>query len=83
MPNKKTAKSTKQSTPNATRRLYTQGPAVERKINLTSGIIASAITLAVGLVVGLNWKPISSTLGRYLGGKNTPDSRFSQSIFER
>ncbi|MBR6166221.1 S41 family peptidase [Candidatus Saccharibacteria bacterium] len=74
MPNKKTAKSTKDSTSNATRRLYYQSPAVERKVNLTTAIIVGAIALAAGLIVGLNWTPISSSLGRYLGGKNTADT---------
>ena len=74
MPNKKTAKSTKDSTSNVTRRLYYQNPAVERKVNLTTAIIVGAIALAAGLIVGLNWTPISSSLGRYLGGKNTADT---------
>ena len=74
MPNKKTAKSTKDSTSNVTRRLYYQSPAVERKVNLTTAIIVGAIALAAGLIVGLNWTPISSSLGRYLGGKNTADT---------
>ena len=74
MPNKKTAKSTKETASNATRRLYYQSPAVEKKVNLTTTIIISAIALAGGLIVGINWTPISESLGRYLGGKSTSSS---------
>ncbi|MBP5633347.1 S41 family peptidase [Candidatus Saccharibacteria bacterium] len=85
MPNQKTAKTTRPTrrpssrelTQNATRRLYEQSPTVERKVNLTTAIIAGAIALAAGLIIGINWEPISSTLGRYLGKKTAGSLDFS------
>lgn len=86
MPNKTTArtvkstrskKTTKTPAENATRRLYYQSPAIEKKVNLTTTIIVAAIALAGGLIVGLNWKPISETFGRYFNKRSTESLDFS------
>ena len=60
-----------------TRRLYYQSPAVEKKVNLTTTIIIGAIALAGGLIVGLNWTPISDAFGRYVGKRTTDTVDFS------
>lgn len=85
MSNKKTAKSTKTISENSTRRLYYQSPAVEKKVNLTTAIIVGAIALVGGLIVGLNWTPISNSLGRYLGKSTSSSIDFSSlnTIYDR
>lgn len=45
-----------------------------RKINLGSSIVISAITLAVGVVVGLNWNSVFSAFAPYLGFKTSSAS---------
>lgn len=47
------------------------------KINLGSAIIGSAITLAIGLMVGLNWNHISTNFLPYLGFKKTTSTDWS------
>ena len=65
---------TKSIETNSTRELYYQPPAEVRKVNLTTLIVASAITLFVGLFIGLNWDNISSNFGPYLGGSKKASS---------
>lgn len=71
MVKKKDTTSNTQSDSASTRDLYYQSPAVERKVNLTTTIISCFITLAVGLVIGLNWSTITSKFAPYLGGKTS------------
>ena len=54
---------------NPTKELYYRSPATERKVNLTTTIIVSAITLAGGLLLGLNWDTLAAKFSPYLGGK--------------
>ncbi len=64
---KQTAKrtNTSENRKKSTRELYYQSPATERTVPLTTTIIVGAITLAIGLLVGLNWEQFAP----YLGGK--------------
>ncbi len=68
---KQTAKKTNQTkkSENSTRELYYQSPAINRKVNLTTTIIIGAISLAVGLGLGINWEDITTNFIPYLGGK--------------
>ena len=71
---KKTTKTTKTANrrtkaENETKELYYQSPATERKVSLTTTIIVGAITLAVGLGIGLNWDSLTRQFTPYLGGK--------------
>lgn len=59
---------------NETQELYYQSPAIERKVNLTTTIIISAIMLIGGLALGLNWDTLTSNVGPYLGGKKAAES---------
>ena len=59
---------------NETQELYYQSPAIERKVNLTTTIIISAIMLIGGLALGLNWDTLTSNVGPYLGGKKVAES---------
>ncbi len=62
---------------NETRNLYYQSPASDKKVNLTTTIIVSFITLALGFGVGVNWESISGGFNTYLGGKTTGKIDFS------
>ena len=62
---------------NETRDLYFRSPASEKKVNLTTTIIVSSITLAFGLLIGLNFSTLSSVFGPYLGGKRPTTVDFS------
>ena len=62
---------------NETRDLYYKSPASEKKVNLTTTIIVSAITLAFGLLIGLNSNTILNVFGPYLGGKRPVTVDFS------
>lgn len=86
MPNKTTArtvkstrskKTTKAPAENATRRLYYQSPAVEKKVNLTTTIIIAAVALVGGLIVGLNWESIGEAFGHYFNKRATKTLDFS------
>lgn len=39
----------------------------ERKVNLSSAIIGGAVTLALGLTIGLNWRTITTNVLPYIG----------------
>jgi carboxyl-terminal processing protease len=54
---------------NETRNIYEQNPIPERKVNLTTTIIISAVTLIGGLALGLNWDTLEAQFAPYLGGK--------------
>lgn len=62
---------------NETRDLYFRSPASEKKVNLTTTIIVSSITLAFGLLIGLNFSTLSNVFGPYLGGKRPTTVDFS------
>jgi len=48
---------------NETKELYYQSPAIERKVDLTTTVIISAIALFGGLLIGANWNTIEANLG--------------------
>lgn len=50
----------------------------ERKVSLGGAIIAAAITLAVGVVIGLNWNTFAARFLPYLGFKNIEKSDWSE-----
>lgn len=50
----------------------------ERKVSLGGAIIAAAITLAVGVVIGLNWNTFAAKFLPYLGFKNIEKSDWSE-----
>ncbi len=62
---------------NPTRALYDAPSKPEKKINLTTAIILSAITLAIGVVVGINFDQISNGVNQALGQKATDSVDFS------
>ncbi len=62
---------------NETRDLYYRSPASEKKVNLTSTIIACAVTLAAGFLLGFNFDTLSAQFSPYLGGSTTAKIDFS------
>ncbi len=65
----KTDKRRNMASDNETRNIYEQNPIPERKVNLTTTIIISAVTLIGGLALGLNWDTLEAQFAPYLGGK--------------
>lgn len=49
----------------------------EKRVSLGGAIVGGAITLIVGLVVGLNWKSLSTTILPYLGFRSTSANDWS------
>ncbi len=62
---------------NSTRTLYDAPMRAERKVNLTTAIIVSAITMAIGVIVGVNIDTISSSVNSALGQKTVDTVDFS------
>lgn len=48
----------------------------ERKVNLGSAIIGGAVTLIIGLAIGLNWNTLVVQFGPYFGAKKTDTISF-------
>ncbi len=64
---------------NSTRDIYEQAnsPVPQRKVNLTSAIISCAVTLAIGILIGVNWDNLAGSVNTYLGGKKVSSMDFS------
>lgn len=50
----------------------------ERKVSLGGAIIGAAVTLALGVIVGLNWTTIAANFLPYLGFRTTTSSNWSE-----
>ena len=63
----------------STRDVYYSSPArgEERKVNLSTTIVSCAITLAIGLVIGINFETLSGQAERVLSGKANSSIDFS------
>ncbi len=53
-----------------------------RKITLGSSIIISAVTLVIGVIVGLNWNTVFSSFAPYLGVKTSSNSSINWSALD-
>lgn len=71
------AKTTAKKTSNPTRALYDASPIPERKVNLATTVIIAAVTMAIGIVVGINADNISKGVNRALGQKTATSVDFS------
>lgn len=71
------AKTTAKKTSNPTRSLYDASPIPERKVNLATTVIIAAVTMAIGIVVGINADNISKGVNRALGQKTATSVDFS------
>ena len=71
------AKTTAKKTSNPTRSLYNASPIPERKVNLATTVIIAAVTMAIGIVVGINANNISKGVNRALGQKTVTSVDFS------
>lgn len=59
----------------STRDIYYSSPArgEERKVNLSTTIVSCAVTLAIGLLIGVNFEKLSGQASNVLSGKSTID----------
>ncbi len=71
------AKTTAKKTSNPTRALYDASPIPERKVNLATTVIIAAVTMAIGIVVGINANNISKGVNHALGQKTATSVDFS------
>ncbi len=60
-----------------TRSIYDEPYAPERKVNLTTAIIVAAVTMAIGVLVGINFTEISNGVKGALGQKVSAEIDFS------
>ena len=70
------AKTAKESH-NPTRALYDAPTKTERKVNLTTTIIVAAVTMAIGVIIGINFDTIGTSVNSVLGQKTTDTMDFS------
>ena len=70
------AKKTTAKESNPTRSLYDASPQPERKVNLSTTVIVSFVTMAIGVVVGINFNSISNGVNTALGGKTSDTINF-------
>ncbi|MCR5573003.1 MAG: hypothetical protein K6F57_04515, partial [Candidatus Saccharibacteria bacterium] len=63
---------------NPTRALYDAPAQKEKKVNLTTTIITAAITMAIGVLIGINFDAISNKVNTALGQKTADSMDFSQ-----
>lgn len=69
---------TAKKTHNSTRALYDSAASTpERKVELTTTIIVAAVTMAIGVLVGINANHISNGVQQALGQKTTTSVDFS------
>ena len=66
---KSTSKVAASKTANPTRSLYDAPAQSEKKINLSSAIIIAAVTMAIGVIVGINFDAIGQGVNTALGRK--------------
>ena len=66
---KSTSKVAASKTANPTRSLYDAPAQSEKKINLSSAIIIAAVTMAIGVIVGINFDAIGQGVNTALGQK--------------
>ena len=62
---------------NPTRALYDAPAHKEKKVNLTTTIITAAITMAIGVLIGINFDAISNKVNTALGQKTADSMDFS------
>ena len=62
---------------NPTRSLYDSAPMTEKKVNLSTMVIVSFVTMAIGVIVGINFNSISDSVNTALGGKTADAIDFS------
>ena len=61
---------------NPTRSIYDAPSQPEKKVNLTTTVIVAAITMAIGVIVGINFEAISNNVNDVLGKKGASEINF-------
>ena len=71
------AKTTAKESNNPTRSIYNAPSKPEKKVNLTTTVIVAAVTMAIGVIVGINFDKISNNINTALGNRAATSISFA------
>ena len=72
------AKTTAKESNNPTRSIYNAPSKPEKKVNLTTTVIVAAVTMAIGVIVGINFDKISNNINTALGNRAATSISFDE-----
>ncbi len=72
------AKITAKESNNPTRSIYNAPSKPEKKVNLTTTVIVAAVTMAIGVIVGINFDKISNNINTALGNRAATSISFDE-----
>ncbi|MBQ9684092.1 S41 family peptidase [Candidatus Saccharibacteria bacterium] len=72
------AKTTAKESNNPTRSIYDAPSKPEKKVNLTTTVIVAAVTMAIGVIVGINFNKISNNINTALGNRAATSISFDE-----
>ena len=72
------AKTTAKESNNPTRSIYDAPSKPEKKVNLTTTVIVAAVTMAIGVIVGINFDKISNNINTALGNRAATSISFDE-----
>ena len=72
------AKITAKESNNPTRSIYDAPSKPEKKVNLTTTVIVAAVTMAIGVIVGINFDKISNNINTALGNRAATSISFDE-----
>ena len=72
------AKTTAKESNNPTRSIYNAPSKPEKKVNLTTTVIVAAVTMAIGVIVGINFDKISNNINTVLGNRAATSISFDE-----
>lgn len=72
------AKTTAKESNNPTRSIYNAPSKPEKKVNLTTAVIVAAVTMAIGVIVGINFDKISNNINTALGNRAATSISFDE-----
>ena len=72
------AKITAKESNNPTRSIYDAPSKPEKKVNLTTTVIVAAVTMAIGVIIGINFDKISNNINTALGNRAATSISFDE-----
>lgn len=72
------AKTTAKESNNPTRSIYDAPSKPEKKVNLTTTVIVAAVTMAIGVIIGINFDKISNNINTALGNRAATSISFDE-----
>ena len=72
------AKTTAKESNNPTRSIYNAPSKPEKKVNLTTTVIVAAVTMAIGVIIGINFDKISNNINTALGNRAATSISFDE-----